>query len=118
MELLTYKEIQEKYQMSYKAVQRRFARNNIVPVKKERLEENGKLYKRALFDADKVDQCLGGYKPKKQRSFWKLSVFDFNLGLFIVKKCSMTKVEANRLLKEREAAGDFARITPHVKKGA
>lgn len=123
MELLTYDQIQKKYKMSYKAIQARFARKDVKPVKKERImDDYGKLYSRALFDSQKVHEVLTAnnyfhHSTKKQMDLYKVSIFDFDSAHFIVKKCALSKADAKAVRKDYMSKGFVSRITPQVKRG-
>ena len=53
---------------------------------------------------------------KNSRMFWKVSVYDENKNIFIVKKCSLTKNTAKKLTDIYMLAGFIARSSPHIKR--
>lgn len=116
MELMTVKDIMDKYNCTINVVRNRIARNGLKPAGKLPAQQHKGSTN--LYNPEEVEKAFTSTAAPRRKELWKLSVFDFKLEHFIVRRVSLSKEEAKKLLKERRAAGDVARITPHVKKGA
>lgn len=46
--------------------------------------------------------------------YWKVSVFNDDLFCFVVKRCSLSKFDADKVVGDFQARGFLARATPHI----
>lgn len=116
MELTTIKEIMEKHNCTRVAALNRIHHAGIKAQGTKQI--NGTKYHIRLYPLEEVEKAFS--KPTRVRrqkkcDLWKLSIFDFNLGHYMVKRVSLQKADALQLQMEMRALGEVARITPHVR---
>lgn len=116
MELMTVKDIMDKYNCSIATVRNKIYRKGLKPAQIiPASQSKGREY---LYNAEDIEKAFNTAVIPKIKDFWKLSVFNFELEHFIVKTCCLSKKEAAELLKELQILGEVGRISPHVSKEA
>ncbi|WP_294429894.1 hypothetical protein [uncultured Treponema sp.] len=110
----TYNDLMEILGVSRTAIEKRVLRLGIRGTRDGRLK---------YFTAEELEELkkphkrkTGSAKNKKNLIYYRFSVFEPAYNLFIVKKCSLTRKEAERLCEEYTMKGFIARSSPCRKK--
>lgn len=125
-ELFNYAQIAEELKISINGVHVKARRRGIKPV----FYKINKGYKTGYFTREQIDllkvkektgrkEKPKAERPKKKsgrriKNYWKLSVYNDDIGVYVIKNCCLSHEEANAKKKELEAEGFEVRISKHT----